>query len=111
MIGLIVILLMTFAALSGGLIALFAGRRFYAVWLGFAAYFLTTRILDLALFRLPEAVRNWGGLFIAVLVVVAVVLLRHRVIRLIPPIGGFFVGAILGIVGGAPPLLQSCFCG
>ena len=95
MLGIVVLILTSLAVLSGGLIALFAGRRFYAVWLGFAAYFFITRILDLALFRTPEVVRNWGGLLIAVLVVALVVLLRDRVIRYVPAIGGFIVSAII----------------
>ena len=103
MLGFIVLIIMSLAILSGGLLALFAGRRWYAVWLGFAAYFFITRILDLALFKTPEIVRNWGGLLIALLVVVLVVFLRDRVIRFVPPIGGFIVGAmvaerLLGII-------------
>jgi LmbE family N-acetylglucosaminyl deacetylase len=103
MLGFIVLIIMSLAILSGGLLALFAGRRWYAVWLGFAAYFFITRILDLALFKTPEIVRNWGGLLIALLVVVLVVFLRYRVIRFVPPIGGFIVGAmvaerLLGII-------------
>jgi len=95
MLGIVFLILMMLAVLSGGLIALFVGRRFYAVWLGFAAYFFTTRILDLALFRTPEVVRNWGGLVIALLVVVLVVVLRDRVIRVVPALGGFIVSAMI----------------
>ena len=78
MLGFIVLILMSLAILSGGLLALFAGRRWYAVWLGFATYFFITRILDLALFQTSEFVRNWGGLVIALLVVAGVLLLVTR---------------------------------
>ena len=95
MLGIVFLILMILAVLSGGLISLFAGRRFYAVWLGFTAYFFSTRILDLALFRTPEIVRNWGGLVIALLVVALVVVLRDRVIRVVPALGGFIVSAMI----------------
>ena len=95
MFALIILILFILAALAGGLIALFAGRRFYALWLGLATFFFITRILDLALFRTPQAVRDLGGLVIAVLVVVAVILLRDRIIRLVPPAGGFIVSALV----------------
>jgi len=95
MVGFVVLILMSLAILSGGLLALFAGRRWYAVWLGFATYFFITRILDLALFRAADVVRNWGGLVIALLVVALVVFLRDRVIRFVPPIGGFIVTAMI----------------
>lgn len=103
MLGYAVLIVLTMAVLSGGLIALFAGRRLYPVWLGFATYFFISRILDLALFRYSDVVRNWGGLLIAILVVAAVVLLRKRVVRYVPALGGFVVGAmiaerLLGIV-------------
>ena len=91
----IIIVIVVVAAIAGGLIALFGGRRFYALWLGLAVFFFTSRILDLALFRTPEAVRTLGGLVVAILIVAVVVLLRDRVIRFIPPIGGFIVSAII----------------
>jgi len=91
----IIIVIVVVAAIAGGLIALFAGRRFYALWMGLAAFFFTSRILDLALFRTPEAVRTLGGLVIAILIVAVVVLLRDRVVRFIPPLGGFLVSAII----------------
>ena len=69
MLASIILILIVLAALSGGLIALFAGRRLYAIWLGFATYFFISRVLDLALFRTSENVRNLGGLVLAVLVV------------------------------------------
>jgi hypothetical protein len=77
------------------LISLFAGRKLYPVWIGFATYYFVTRILDLALFRYSETVRNWGGVAIALVVTVVVILLRNRVIRYIPPIGGFLVSALI----------------
>jgi LmbE family N-acetylglucosaminyl deacetylase len=95
MLALVLIILLALAALVGGLMALFAGRKFYALWMGLAAFFFTTRILDLALFRTPQIVRDLGGLVIAILVVVAVVLLRDRIIRFIPPVGGFIVTALV----------------
>jgi len=95
MFALIIIVLLVVTALAGGVISLFAGRRFYALWLGLAAFFFSSRILDLALFRTPEIVRNLGGLLIAILVVVLVVLLRDKVIRFVPPVGGFIVSALL----------------
>ena len=95
MLGFIVLILMSLAILSGGLLALFAGRRWYAVWLGFATYFFITRILDLALFRSSDVVRNWGGLVIALIVVALVVFLRKRVIRYVPSVGGFIVSAMI----------------
>jgi LmbE family N-acetylglucosaminyl deacetylase len=103
MVALVLLILLALAALAGGLIALFAGRRFYALWLGLATFFFTSRILDLALFRTPDMVRSLGGLLIAILVVAAVVLLRDRLVRFVPPIGGFIVSALvverlLGIV-------------
>lgn len=96
MIGYLALILLTLAVLSGGLIALFAGRRLYAVWLGFATYFFITRILDLALFRYSDVIRNWGGLVITILVVGVVVLFRERVVRYVPSLGGFIVGALIG---------------
>ena len=95
MLGVIALIVLSLAVLSGGLLALFAGRRWYAVWLGFATYFFITRILDLALFRTSEFVRNWGGLAIALLVVALIVIFRERVIRFVPPVGGFIVGALV----------------
>jgi LmbE family N-acetylglucosaminyl deacetylase len=95
MLGFAVLILLALAVLSGGLIALFAGRRLYPVWLGFATYFFISRILDLALFRYSDTVRNWGGLIIAILIVVVVVLQRDRVIKFVPPLGGFIVGAMI----------------
>lgn len=95
MIGYLALILLTLAILLGGLIALFAGRRLYAVWLGFATYFFITRILDLALFRYSDVIRNWGGLVITILVVGAVVLFRERVVRYVPALGGFIVGAMI----------------
>lgn len=96
MLGYLVLILLPLAVLSGGLIALFAGRRLYPVWLGFATYFFVTRILDLALFRYSDNIRNWGGLVITILVVGAVVLSRERVVRYIPSLGGFIVGTMIG---------------
>jgi LmbE family N-acetylglucosaminyl deacetylase len=96
MLGPIVLILMSLAILSGGLLALFAGRRWYAVWLGFATYFFITRILDLGLFRASETIRSVGGLLIALLVVGLVVVLHQRVIRYVPPVGGLIVGALVG---------------
>ncbi len=95
MIASIFLILIMLAALAGGLIALFVGRSFYALWIGLATFFFTSRILDLALIRTPDAVRNLGGLLIAILVVAAVVLLRDRVIRYVPPVGGFIVSALI----------------
>ncbi len=95
MLGIIILILLTLAALSGGLIALFAGRRLYPVWLGFATYFFISRILDLTLFRYPDSIRDWGGLVVAILVVAVIVLLRDRVIRYVPPVGGFIVSATI----------------
>ena len=95
MFGTAVLIILALAVLSGGLIALFAGRRLYPVWLGFATYFFISRILDLALFRYSDAVQNWGGLIIAILVVVVVVLQRDRLVRYVPSLGGFIVGAMI----------------
>jgi len=95
MLALVLLILLALAALVGGLIAVFAGRRFYALWMGLAAFFFTSRILDLALFRTPEIVRSPGGLVIAILVVVVIVLLRERVVRFVPPVGGFIVSALV----------------
>ena len=95
MLATIIIILFVLAAIAGGFISLFAGRRFYALWLGLATFFFTSRILDMALIKTPEAVRSFGGLVIAILVVVAVVLLRDRVIRFVPPVGGFIVSALI----------------
>ncbi len=96
MLGLIALIILSLAVLSGGLLALFAGRRWYGVWLGFATYFFITRILDLALFRTSDTIRNWGGLLIAFLVVGLIVFFRERVVRFVPPVGGFIVGALIG---------------
>jgi LmbE family N-acetylglucosaminyl deacetylase len=95
MLALVFILLLALAALAGGLISLFAGRRFYALWIGLATFFFTTRVLDLALFRTPQVFRDLGGLLIAILVVVTVVMLRDRIIRFVPPVGGFIVTALV----------------
>jgi LmbE family N-acetylglucosaminyl deacetylase len=96
MLGYLALILLTLAVLSGGLIALFAGRRLYPVWLVFATYFFFSRILDLALFRYSDVVRNWGGLVVTVLVVGAVILWRQRVVRYVPLLGGFIVGTMIG---------------
>lgn len=98
-----VLILIILAAIGGGLLALFAGRKFYTIWLGFATYFFTSRILDLALVRTPEVIRNTGGLVFAILVVVLVLVMRSRVIRYVVPVGGFLVSAtiaerLLGII-------------
>ena len=95
MVASIILLILVIAAIAGGLIALFAGRRFYALWMGLAVFFFTSRILDLALFRTSEAVRSLGGLAIALLLVAIVILQRDRVVRLIPPVGGFIVSATI----------------
>lgn len=93
--GVLLLILLTAAVLLGGLLALFAGRRLYAVWLGFATYFFTSRLLDLALFRYPDAVRDWGGLVIALLVVAVVLWKRDRMVRFVVPLGGFIVTATI----------------
>jgi len=95
MLGYLALILLSLAVISGGLIALFVGRRFYAVWLGFATYFFITRILDLALFHYSDVIRNWGGLVITILVIGAVVLFRKRVVRYVPAVGGFVVGSMI----------------
>jgi LmbE family N-acetylglucosaminyl deacetylase len=95
MLGIISLLLLSIILFGGGLISLFAGRKLYPVWLGFATYYFVTRILDMALFRYSDTVRNWGGVVIALIVTVIVILLRDRVIRYIPPIGGFLVSALI----------------
>lgn len=95
MLGYVALILLSLALFSGGLIGLFAGRRLYPVWLGFATYYFVARVLDLALFRFSDALKNWGGLVIALLIVAVVILLRERVIRYIPPVGGFLVGTII----------------
>lgn len=82
-------------AAVGGFISLFAGRRYYTLWLGLAVYFFMLRVLDLALFRLPQAARDWGGLLIAALVVVVVYVFRGRLARYVPTIGGFIVSALI----------------
>lgn len=103
MLALTILLLLILAALSGGAIALFAGRRYYALWLGYATFFFSTRLFELVFSRSSDLTRNLGGLLFAVLVVVVVVWLRERVIRFIPPVGGFLVSAaiaerLLGII-------------
>lgn len=105
MLGVIALIVLSLAILAGGLIALFAGRRWYAIWLGFATYFFITRILDLALFRTPEIVRNWAGLVLAGLVVALIVIFRQRVIRFVPPVGGFIVGTLVAerLLGNIAP--------
>ena len=91
----IILILLVLAPLAGGLIALFAGRKFYALWVGLATFFFTSRILDLALIRTPDFVRSLGGLVFAILIVLVVVFLRDRVIKYIPPVGGFIVSATI----------------
>jgi len=39
MLASIILILLILAALAGGLITVFAGRRFYDLWLGFATFF------------------------------------------------------------------------
>ncbi len=95
MIAATLILLLIAAAVIGGLLALFAGRRFYALWLGLATFFFVSRVLDMALIRTPDAIRSGGGLLIAILVAAAVVLWREKVIRFAPTAGGFLVGALV----------------
>jgi LmbE family N-acetylglucosaminyl deacetylase len=95
MLELVILILLALVALAGGLLAVFAGRRFYAFWLGFAAFFFSSRIIDMALVRTPEAIRSLGGLVIGILIVVAVVLLRDKVIHYVPPVGGFIVSALV----------------
>jgi LmbE family N-acetylglucosaminyl deacetylase len=89
------IIVLLLAVLAGGLISLFAGRKLYAVWLGFATFVFADRILDVALGSFSDVIRNGGGLLIAVMVVIALVLLRDRVARFIPFPGGFIVGALV----------------
>ena len=103
MIALIALALLTLTAFAGGVIALFAGRRFYALWLGFGAFFITSRLFDLVSIHITDIARDLAGLLVAILVVVLVVWLRDRVIRFVPPVGGFIVSALvaerlLGIV-------------
>jgi LmbE family N-acetylglucosaminyl deacetylase len=95
MLALIIIILLVITALVGGALCLFAGRKFYALWLGLATFFFATRILDLALFRTPDTVRNLGGLVIAILVVALIIWQRERIIRFVPSVGGFIVGALI----------------
>lgn len=103
MAALILLILITLAAFIGGLIAVFAGRKYYAFWMGLATFFFVSRILDLALFRTSDLVRELGGLLIAILIVAAVVVWRDRIIRFVPPVGGFLVSAtiaerLLGVI-------------
>lgn len=95
MLATIIIILFVVAAVAGGFISLFAGRKFYALWLGLAAFFFSSRIIDMGLVKTPEAVRSGGSLVIAILVVVVVVLLRDKVIRFVPPVGGFIVSTLV----------------
>jgi len=95
MLELVILILLALGAQAGGLLAVFAGRRFYAFWLGFAAFFFSSRIIDMSLVRTPEAVRSLGGLVIGILIVGAVVLLRDKVIHFVPPVGGFVVSALV----------------
>jgi len=91
----LLVVALALVALIGGVISLFAGRRFYPLWLGLAAYFFTSRILGLALFRLPEPLHDWIALLIGLSVFALVLLLRARIIRFVPTVGGFIVGTLL----------------
>ena len=95
MVANIIIILFILASVIGGLLVLFAGRRFYTLWLGLATFFFLSRIFELALFRMPDFARSLSSLVLAILVGVVVVLLRDRVVRFIPPVGGFFVSATI----------------
>ncbi len=95
MLATIILILFVVAAVAGGFTSMFAGRKYYALWLGLATFFFFSRVLDLALFKTPETVRSLGGLVIASLVVVVVVFLRDKIIRFVPPVGGFVVSALI----------------
>jgi len=95
MLATIIIILFVVAAVAGGFISLFAGRKYYALWLGLATFFFFSRVLDLALFKTPEVVRSLGGLVIASLVVIVVIVLRDKITRFVPPVGGFVVSALI----------------
>lgn len=60
MLEMVVLMIMLLAVVSGGLIALFAGRKFYPICLGFATYFFTAQVLDLASFSTSDTVRPVG---------------------------------------------------
>jgi LmbE family N-acetylglucosaminyl deacetylase len=91
----IITTVITIAGLIGGLVSLFAGRKFYPVWLGLASYFFMTRILDLGLVRLPADARNWVVVAVSLVIAVLVFFLSNRFVRIVPALGGFIVGTLI----------------
>jgi len=71
----------------GGLIGLFAGRRFYHIWLGLVTFLFFMRVFDLALFNASKLVHVGVSLVIAIMVTVLVIVYRTRVVRIVPALG------------------------
>ncbi len=89
-------ILLTITALIGSLISLFAGRRFYIIWLGLVTFLFTQRIFDLLFSGFSNVVHMVGSLTAAVLVAIVVILLRERVSKVVLGIGGFIISAVIG---------------
>ena len=85
------LILLAIIAFTGGLIALFAGRWFYPIWLGFVTFLFSWRIFDLALFQSSDIVRTLGSLVVAALVI----RYRDRAVKIVPALGGFLVSAAI----------------
>jgi LmbE family N-acetylglucosaminyl deacetylase len=86
-------LIISATAWLGGFIGLFAGRRFYPVWLGFVTFLFVTRIFDLALFHSSDLIRVGVSLAVAIVVTGVVIAYSSRVVKIIPALGGFLVSA------------------
>ncbi|MCK4899388.1 MAG: hypothetical protein KAS38_11450 [Anaerolineales bacterium] len=89
------LILLAIIAFTGGLIALFAGRWFYPIWLGFVTFLFSWRIFDLALFQSSDIVRTLGSLVVAALVTALVIRYRDRAVKIVPALGGFLVSAAI----------------
>jgi LmbE family N-acetylglucosaminyl deacetylase len=87
---------LTITAIVAGLISLFAGRRFYIIWLGLVTFLFTQRIFDLLFSGFSNVVHMVGSLTAAALVAIVVILLRERVSKVVLGIGGFIISAVIG---------------
>ena len=86
-------IIIAITAWLAGLIGIFAGRRFYPIWLGLVTFLFFTCVFDLALFNSSKLLHVGVSLAIAILVTVLVIVYKTRVVRIVPALGGFMVSA------------------
>ncbi len=86
-------ILITASAWIGGLIGIFAGRRYYPIWLGLVTFLFITRVFDLALFNSTDLARIGVSLAGGILVAGLVYFYNQRVVKIVPALGGFLVSA------------------